>query len=62
MTRPRPDDRSLPVAARHRCPADDDAGLETDARVADALARTFGILAVLGALAAAFGGWFATLR
>ena len=66
MTRPTPDDRplaSMPaVDARRRRPADEASGLASGARVADALARAFGVLVVLATLATAFGGWLATLR
>ena len=62
MTRRRPDDRPCPIAAHHRRSVEDGSGLETNARVADALARAFGVLVVLVALATAFGGWIATLQ
>jgi len=50
------------VDARRRRPADEASGLASGARVADALARAFGVLVVLATLATAFGGWLATLR
>lgn len=59
MTRPQPPRR--PRALRHR-PAGQASVPSLRASVTDSMARAFGLLVVVGALAATFGGWFATLR
>lgn len=53
--RPRP-------GTRRRRTADEASRPTGRARMADAAARAFGVVVLLGTLAATFGGWIATLR